>query len=657
VPHDPELAEALAAFQRGDIHRARELAERQLNQTPDSPGLQHLLGLIECRSGNIEKGVERLGRAALAEPDNVPFRVMLTRALIDAGRPSDALEAAAPPAGSSPPELALWHTRAEAADAAEAWDVSAEAWERLCFAGVGGWRAWSNYGNALAALQRWPDASNAFKRAAELNPGQPELRRSLAAALARAGQFQQSADELQRWVDAVPDDAGLRITFACLLADLGRSEECRAQLEKAARLAGAEDFDETGAGLLKLALAGRPGEGGAAIRADQVDLQVLRQLARLLERTSRMTALRRLLDDAEAAGIAREQLGYPAAALALRDGQAEQARHLLLAESPDADPVRWHWLMARIEDALGDAGAAFAEAVAMHQSSKDHAQWRNRAANYLEWARDLAELITPQWASRLPRLDAGSSRCPVFLVGFPRSGTTLLDTFLMGHPQATVLEELPLMAAVEAELGDVEGLPGIPALRLADGRHAYFDELSRHVGADFGGIVIDKSPLNMLATPYIHSLFPDAPVIFVQRHPCDAVLSCFMQAFALNNAMACFLDLEDAAALYDAAMQIWTGSLHALQIRAHTIIYEQLIEDPEAQLRLLVKFLGLKWRKEMLDHRATAEARVAIGTPSYVQVTQPLDTRPTGRWKRYEKQLEPVLPILLPWAERLGYRD
>ena len=85
MANDPELSEAVAAFQRGELDRARDLAERQLEREPGSPHLQHLLGLIECRSGNLDSGVERLRSAAEAEPNNAAFRVMLVRALLDSG--------------------------------------------------------------------------------------------------------------------------------------------------------------------------------------------------------------------------------------------------------------------------------------------------------------------------------------------------------------------------------------------------------------------------------------------------------------------------------------------------------------------------------------------------------------------------------------------
>ena len=95
----------------------------------------------------------------------------------------------------------------------------------------------------------------------------------------------------------------------------------------------------------------------------------------------------------------------------------------------------------------------------------------------------------------------------------------------------------------------------------------------------------------------------------------------------------------------------------ALPSQVYTSVYETLVADPEAALRPLLEFLGLEWHDELLDHRSTAAKRGAIITASYDQVIEPISTRPRGRWRRYETQLAPVLPVLLPWAERLGYED
>lgn len=637
--------EAIAAFQRGDLDRAKALTAQQLQQAP-SARLLHLMGLIECRIGRLDSGIDWLRRALEANPDDLAFRVMLARALIDSGRPQEALDVASRPAGYAPAELAMWHARAEAADAAQEWEQSAEAWGVLCIAHPDEWPSWFNRGLALIELRRWPEAVEALSRGVELNPGELPIRRALATALSRAGRFHESADELGRWVEGSPDDVGTRIMFAQLLADLGRQDESNVQLDKAARIAGAPRFDESAEVLL--AIARNPAR-------HELDLSMLRDLAQLLERTNRTEALQTLLAAAEREGIERERLGYAAAAAAFRDGHPEEARRILLANPPDP-PVRWHSLMGRVADALGDADTAFAEAEAANRAEQDFEHWRARGQSHLKFVRDLGDAITPDWAARLrPLPNAGAA--PAFLVGFPRSGTTLLDTFLLGHPETRVLEEVPIVSAVESALGDMRELPERSPAELKRARDAYVAQLACHTGAGFSGLVIDKMPLNMVAAPYLFSIFPDAPFVFAQRHPCDAVLGCFMQSFAPNAGMACFLEIQTAAQFYDAAMRMWTRSREALSLKVHTVVYEQLVADPEAALRPLIEFLNLEWRDELLDHRATAKARSGIGTPSYNQVTQPLSRAASGRWKRYERQLEPVLPILLPWAERLGYRD
>lgn len=210
---------------------------------------------------------------------------------------------------------------------------------------------------------------------------------------------------------------------------------------------------------------------------------------------------------------------------------------------------------------------------------------------------------------------------------------------------------LELATEVVSESSDVDWPPEI----VARARKAYVDELSRHVPPDSTGLVVDKHPMNMLRLAVLHAIFPNAKVLFAQRHPCDCVLSGFMQSFQLNHAMASFLDVADAADLYDASMTMWTRSRDAIPHAIHPVVYERLTADPGAELRPALQFLGLDWRDELLDHQATAKSRGLITTASYDQVVQPLSRTPSGRWRRYRKQLEPVLPVLLPWAERLGY--
>jgi hypothetical protein len=168
-------------------------------------------------------------------------------------------------------------------------------------------------------------------------------------------------------------------------------------------------------------------------------------------------------------------------------------------------------------------------------------------------------------------------------------------------------------------------------------------------------LVVDKMPLNIARLPIIHRLFPDARIVFALRHPYDVVLSCFITNFSLNYAMANFLDLGDAARLYDLTMRCWVRCNEVFPLRMHDIRYEALVEDLEGSVRPLLDFLGLEWEEGMLDHRRAAAERGYVATASYAQVVEQVYGRARGRWRRYREELGDVLPMLEPWAHRFGY--
>ena len=244
---------------------------------------------------------------------------------------------------------------------------------------------------------------------------------------------------------------------------------------------------------------------------------------------------------------------------------------------------------------------------------------RAAAAAYRRHVAALAEMLTPDYADGWVPAPQDERPAPVFLVGFPRSGTTLLDTLLMGHPDIHVLEERPLLQRAGEALGDFARLPGLGAAEIARLRALYFAELDALDPAARGKMVVDKLPLNILGAPLIHRLFPEAKLIFAERHPCDVVLSCFTQNFDINDAMANFLDLGDAARLYDLVMTFWTKARDILSLDVHVVRYEALVVDKEKEMRALIDFLGLPWDDKALDNPGTAIARGLIATPSYAQ--------------------------------------
>ena len=261
------------------------------------------------------------------------------------------------------------------------------------------------------------------------------------------------------------------------------------------------------------------------------------------------------------------------------------------------------------------------------------------------------------WTS-LPAAGAepGHAAPPVFLVGFPRSGTTLLDQILDAHPSVEVFEEHPFLRAVRnAAPGYPKSLATMTAGEQARLRTIYWSEL-REEGADLEGkTVINKMPLDIVHAGLIQRIFPEARIVFALRHPADCVLSCFMQDFVPNGAMLNFLTLDGSARFYDHVMTLWRSYRQLLPLNVQEVRYENLVADLRAEVEPVLDFLDLDWDDAVSDPAAHALTRGTIRTPSYSQVTQPIYSSSAERWRRYEKEMRPVLSVLKPHIEHFGY--
>ena len=247
---------------------------------------------------------------------------------------------------------------------------------------------------------------------------------------------------------------------------------------------------------------------------------------------------------------------------------------------------------------------------------------------------------------------------PTFLIGFPRSGTTLLDTILRSHPLIDVLEEKPIVDKF-VELLNIKIKSDFKNLKDhkidKEMRDFYFREKSNYSSKKNCKIVIDKMPLNTVYVGEIVRFFPNAKFIFAIRHPSDCVLSCFMQNFLLNNAMTNFLNLEDSAKLYNQVMILWELYNNKLKINFHMIRYEDLIENFETEVKKLLNYLGVDWSNKVTEFYKTSKKRGMLNTPSYNQVSQPLYTKSIGRWKNYQDQFQDISPILDKWIKKFSY--
>ena len=246
----------------------------------------------------------------------------------------------------------------------------------------------------------------------------------------------------------------------------------------------------------------------------------------------------------------------------------------------------------------------------------------------------------------------------IFLMGFPRSGTTLIESMLTAHPDVVSLEERnTLQGSVRAWLSDPAALNRLMNARdaeLSPYRQDYWACVKAFGSDPTGKIFIDKNPFNALKLPLIYRLFPDAKVVFAIRDPRDVVFSCFRRRFNLNPSTYELLDLGRAAALYDGMMQFAQSFRAAFSFEEHQLVYERLVKDPATEAKAVCAFIGAPWRDDLIDFAGRAK-RGDVASASSAQIARGLYTDGAGQWRRYRRELEPVLGLLAPWVERFGY--
>ncbi len=368
------------------------------------------------------------------------------------------------------------------------------------------------------------------------------------------------------------------------------------------------------------------------------------------------------------------QPGHPTAILALADielGQplvAEDRLRRLMAGPPLA-PFDRAVALGQLGDVL-DALDRPAEAFAAYMQS--NAVFRGEAAPRFEVAGQptvgdtLAWLVS--WAEGLDgqrwRRSAAAKRSQagelqhVFLLGFPRTGTSLIESILVGHPKVVSLEERnTLNEAVLAFLGEPAAASRLVSMAGRD-LQSYRDDYWARVkgfGVDPADkIFIDKNPFNAMKLPVICKLFPNAKVIFAIRDPRDVVLSCFRRRFILNASTYEFLDLNRTAIVYDRTMRLAEIFRDIQPMDEHILVYEKLVEDFEAQARAVCAFIGADWRSDLIDFSERAQ-RGEVASASSAQIARGLYSEGARQWRRYRAELAPVMFTLTPWVERFGY--
>jgi Flp pilus assembly protein TadD len=618
-----------------------------------------MLGTLHCQNGDLGTGIRHLKAANALKPSDPVIASNLATALAQQGDFAGATQLLTDEIVQSDPTHRIQRIRAFAAQQAEDFETAIRSYEAIVAAVPDDWESWNNLGNAKRLAGDEEGCLAALQRAAELMPASPPVRLNYGTALVAFGRTEEAEEHLTRMAADFPQDAKPLRELHAFLKQQGREEAALEAIEEAAKRSPSDLELVLALASQRLNLLRTEAADEAYRRVVQLDpSNVLGNLglAVVLELTNQTEELSRLVDEAQQRGVGDDALNFIRAYDHRRGKRFAEGLAALAGVPEDLETARRFHLLGQLEEGAANYGAAFAAFRRMNELQlEDPSRPADRAANYRLVVRDQTATVTKQWVQGW-RTEGGTSGrpTPAFLVGFPRSGTTLLDTMLMGHPGVEVLEEEPTLRKASAIL-PFEDLSNASGEQIREARKEYFRVAAEYVPLANGKLLIDKNPLSMNALPTIKRLFPDARIVLAMRHPCDVVFSCYATNFKLNDGMSNFLRLDTAAELYDLSFTYFEKARDLLGLPVHTVIYENVVQARESELKSLLEFLGLDWNEDVLDHQATAAKRGRIKTASYAQVGQPIYTQAAGRWVNFRKHLEPVLPTLEPWLAKFGY--
>ena len=487
--------------------------------------------------------------------------------------------------------------------------------------------------------------------------------------------YEDALSLLQQGQALAPADPGLNHAMGLVLQRLERHREAVAAFD--AVLSAQPGFPAAhaarGGSLEALGdILGAEAEYRRAVELQPGHLIAISGLASRASRRGRSAEARALAGQVLAA-----QPNYPDAVMVLaqsdlaegRPGEGEARLHELLADPRPTVEQRAmaQGLLGDLLDAEDRVGEAFTAYDTCNRALLDAYRPRyGSGLSALDYARETLDLVdglaADAWAqaplppSALP--GGGQPTGHVFLMGFPRSGTTLLEQVLASHPDVAALEEretlADAMAAYGRTPGQLVGLADAPASEIARLREAYWARVAREGADPAGKLFVDKHPLHTFRLPVIAKLFPEAKVLFARRDPRDVVLSCFRRRFAMSAPMYQLLTLDTAARFYDAAMQLGERLGGRIPLRSQVARHEALVEDFDAAAREVCDFLGLPWTDALRSFADRIQER-GVATPSGAQIARGLSAEGMGAWRRYAAHLAPTAPILAPWVERFGY--
>jgi tetratricopeptide (TPR) repeat protein len=473
--------------------------------------------------------------------------------------------------------------------------------------------AMNNIGAALAKAGRYKEAENQIRQTIRVMPEHPDAHNNLGTVLRSLGQVAESEIPLRRALKLKPNHVEARISLGMTFLQLGRLRDARDRFKKVLKTAPGNAEALFGMGQADK-LEGRFDEAGALFK-------------RVLEIQPKMPGAWAAL-----AGLRR---------MTFSDNDwLKQAEAIAASEISVVDAADLHFAIGKYHDDVENFERAFQSYKRANELQKTLAEPYQREF-HTRFVDDLLRVYTPETVSRVSRAGSDSTQ-PVFVVGMKRSGTSLVEQILASHSMVKGAGELAFWSdAVHAHETTVRQRPLDEPQRkqLAE---AYLRTLAGHAA----GVrhVVDKTPVNSDYLGIIHSVFPNAHIIYMRRDPIDTCLSCYFQHFSVAENFT--MDMSDLAHYYrehQRLMAHWRAVLPPGTIL--DVPYAELVANQEEWTRKILKFLGLEWDERCLDFHKTERA---VLTASYWQVRQKTYKDSVQRWRKYEKFIKPLLRLKDP---------
>jgi len=669
----------------GRLRPAETLLRRILAVQPKNAAALHLLGIVAHQAGKTEQGIQLILQALAIQPDQAQFHANLGEMLRQLGKTDEAIrhgeQAArlAPASATAHSNLGIaWYDRGEL-DKAQACQQRAialdpklaPAWNNLGSirrdrkdkeAAIGFYRraleavpryleSMNNLGAVLTETERAEEAIKVLLEAIKLNPRYAEAHCNIANAFLLLEQLDKAQAGFERALALKPDYPEAFQGLARTFQEKNRIAEAETMALKA--LAVAPDKPEVHSLLGNIyGEAGYPEKAGQAYaRAIELAPELTSAhlgMGHLLMEQGRMDAAEASF--AHALALDPDNLGARFSLTQVRKtktGDENMAALVREAEKiaslPETKAMPLHFALGKCYDDTKQYDLAFRHYLEGCRLKRKRIQYS--ADNNDLLIDNIREIFNREMIARLS--GAGhASRLPIFVLGMPRSGTTLTEQIIASHPLVHGAGELPdlLQLASRPHGTSAEGYPlslrGITQTELRMmGEHYAAGLRARHASARH---ITDKMPANFNYVGLIHLMLPNAKIVHVRRNPVDTCLSAFTRLF--NRSQHQSYDLAELGRYYRnyaRLMDHWRAVLPAGAF--YEVQYEDLVADNERQARALIAYCGLEWDDACLDFHKTERS---IRTASVTQVRQPIYTSSVERWRKYEAHLGPLLDAL-----------